>query len=430
VRIDVRAASNSRLATAWRLVVAFVVAIVGLAGCASAPASPGLPASDVASTAATPSPILTSSPSTSPSAVPSPSLAAATGALTFVATGSMHAAREFATATLLKNGKVLIAGGEGDAQGLLSTHLASAELYDPATGKFSTTGSMTAARADATATLLPDGRVLIAGGEGCSNPKRCTDVPNDSIEHLASAELYDPTTGKFSKTGSMSSPDGGLAPTLMPDGRVLLLGLDPELYDPATGKFVGTGKEDVERPTATLLPDGKVLVAGDSGTGSTVGELYDEASGKFNTVPLALPPGTSSVQFRGQTVIRQVPSAATLLKNGRVLLFEGGYLETYDPASATCADAGFVSPYGEWDKPTVTLLSDGRVLISGGSLVMGVSSNEAAVYDPNGGPINRGSMLSARKVQTATLLSDGSVLIAGGQDANYMALASAELFKP
>ena len=106
----------------------------------------------------------------------------------FSPTGSMTIARQNETATRLQDGRVLIAGGESaDAM----TLIASAELYDPATGKFSATGSMATSRDFTTATLLADGRVLIAGGF-------------DGSKSLASAELYDPTTGKFSPTGSMA----------------------------------------------------------------------------------------------------------------------------------------------------------------------------------------------------------------------------------
>jgi hypothetical protein len=156
----------------------------------------------------------------------------------------MHGARMDATATLLQDGKVLIAGGSPD-QVLTQPVLASAELYDPTTGEFTPTGSMATARTDATATLLPDGRVLIAGGWGCPNRRMCS--PDDTASGggaLASAELYDPATGKFSRTGSMSEPRQGAAATLLPDGRVVMTAGGSqvvEVYDPATGKFSRAG---------------------------------------------------------------------------------------------------------------------------------------------------------------------------------------------
>ena len=116
------------------------------------------------------------------------------------------------------------------------------------------------------------------------------------------------------------------------------------------------------------------------------------------------------------------------------MLFDRGYLETYDPATGTCADAGFISPAGKWELPTATLLPDGSALYEGGSVVgsdgNSTATNAAVAYGPTGSSSRKGSTQVARVGQTATLLQDGSVLIAGGQDANDKALASAELFKP
>jgi hypothetical protein len=113
---------------------------------------------------------------------------------TFTSVGDMTTARLFHTATLLPDGTVLIAGGAG----------VSAELYDPLIGRFTTTGNMHAPRSQHTATLLPNGTVLIAGGDGTP----------------ASAELYDPSTGTFSNTGSMNAPRSGHTATLLSDGHV------------------------------------------------------------------------------------------------------------------------------------------------------------------------------------------------------------------
>jgi WD40 repeat protein len=299
---------------------------------------------------------------------------------------------------------------------------------------------MTAARADATATLLNNGKVLIAGGRGCSDPKHCSNVAIASGaggENLASAELYDPDTGKFTRTGSMAAPRENATATLLPDGRVLMAGFAQwaELYDPHTGKFTRTGQktDPAGNNIATLLPNGKVLVTGDSLNGF-VAQLYDETSGKFMTISLALPPGTPSVQYRGLTVPRTDPDTSTLLPGGRVLLYEGGYLETYDSASGACSDAGFVSPGAQWVVATATLLSDGRVLFEGGEFVdlatnAFANTDAAVLYDPTGGPLRRGSTQVARWGQTATLLPDGSVLLAGGVDNDGNPLSSAELFK-
>jgi Galactose oxidase, central domain len=170
-----------------------VLAFVGLAGCVGPTHSPSaqFSAAPRATPTLTASPVVTPTPTPIPTPTPTP---------TFVATGKMHGARVDATATFLQDGKVLIAGGSPD-QVLTEPVLASAELYDPTTGEFTPTGSMATARTDATATLLPDGRVLIAGGWGCPNTRMCS--PDDTASGggaLASAELYDPATGKFSRT--------------------------------------------------------------------------------------------------------------------------------------------------------------------------------------------------------------------------------------
>jgi hypothetical protein len=359
----------------------------------------------------------------------------------------MHTARSDATATLLKNGKVLIAGGGNLADMYNLEIYASAELYDPATDTFTPTGSMTAARADATAALLQNGKVLIVGGEGCSNPKRCTNVAiGAGADNLGSAELYDPDTGKFTKTGSMAAPRIFATSTLLSDGRVLVDGFTPwaEVYRPDSGKFTTVGRQAVVVSgynTATRLPGGKVLVthafAANSllSSSDTEAQLYDETSGKFTTVSLALPPGTPSVKVHGVTVPRTAPTAATLLPDGRVLLYEGGYLETYNSTSGVCADAGFISPGAHWFSSNATLLADGGVLFEGGGLEDPVSyvvanTRAAVLYDPTAGPLRRGSTQVAREGETATRLPDGSILLAGGEDTDGNPFASAELFKP
>jgi hypothetical protein len=330
----------------------------------------------------------------------------------------MGHARGSHTATLLTDGRVLIAGGNDD-----SGVQASAELFDPATGTFSPTGSMTLSRHGHTATRLSDGRVLIAGG---------LSAHGTTAVYFASAELYDPATGKFSPTGLMADAHYGHTSTLLADGRVLIAGGQrdlAELYDPATGKFSTTGSMTVYREdnTATLLPDGRVLVTGGDNLSSDAlasAELYDPATGKFS------PTGSMS--------IARAVHSATLLPTGLVLIAGGwtnpsvtGTLasaELYDPATGKFSPTGSMAQVRY--QASATLLSDGRVLVAGGADSSVKSLATAEAYDSATGKFSAaGSMTVAVYDHTATLLSDGSVLIAGGEGYSGV-VASAELWRP
>ena len=280
---------------------------------------------------------------------------------TFSETGAMVSSDGGNPGTLLRDDRVLIAGGSGTG---------ASQLYDPATGTFSATGSMVQDRYDDIALRLNDGRVLIAGGYEFALIAGGTYQPGGPI---ASAELYDPATGKFSRTGSMSVARGVAAASLLPDGRVLIAGgedlvqdegvslASAEVYDPATGKFTRTGNLPVpcENATATLLRNGRVLVAGCwTGTPQSLatGELYDPKTGKFSaTGPM--------INVRGGPT-------ATLLQDGRVLVAGGSNendssAEIYDPSTGTFSPTG--SMMQSRLNGSAVLLPDGRVLLVGGS---------------------------------------------------------------
>ena len=160
-------------------------------------------------------------------------------------------------ATLLPNGKVLIVGGTASYS---STPTTICELYDPATGLFTLAGNALTPHAGHTATLLPDGKVLIAGGFNSG-------IVNGQIAVTSSAELYDPATGSFSATGRMGVAREEFNATLLLNGTVLVTGggdSTAELYDPSTGYFSPAASMEASRigHSATLLPDGTVLVAG------------------------------------------------------------------------------------------------------------------------------------------------------------------------
>jgi hypothetical protein len=250
---------------------------------------------------------------------------------TFSATGDMNSRRFFHTATLLTDGRVLIAGGTmivgmgpNFGLGLSLKTLSSAELYDPRTGTFSFTADMTMPRDGHAATLLPDGRVLITGGG-------ITDGNSLANPVVASAELYDPGAGTFSAIGGMTTLRWGPKAILLNNGKVLIAGgvgalgllASAELYDPTSGTFTATG--DMTGPladTATLLPNGKVLVTRGNPQGPgpylSSAELYDPSIGAFASAGYL-------------TVNHSAPTAA-LLTNGKVLV-AGGDVGDGDGAS-------------------------------------------------------------------------------------------------
>jgi hypothetical protein len=334
--------------------------------------------------------------------------------------------RGLQTATLLADGRVLVAGGYATGQ----VALASAAIYDPRTDTFSPTGSLTTARAQQTATLLADGRVLMAGG-------------SDGSTSLRSAELYDPKTGTFTATGSMAEARAFHRATLLADGRVLVTGGDgadgplatAEIYDPKTGKFSPTGSmaDASSLHTATRLADGRVLIAGGgdqtSGLCFNSAEIYDPKTGTFSRT--------------GALTTTRCGHAATLLADGKVLVTAGtsnwegsGFqssAEIYDPTTGkfTQTSSMAVAP----GMATATLLADGRVLVAGGNQVLDQSLASAEIYDPQTGTFRAtGSMATARTFHTATRLSDGRVLVAGGDSDGWNTagpfLPSAEIYDP
>jgi hypothetical protein len=315
----------------------------------------------------------------------------------FAPTGSMAAARQYHTATLLASGKVLVAGGSG---------LASTELFDPGTGTFSASGDMGAARSGHTATLLNNGKVLIAGGQDATGV------------NLATAELYDPAAGTFSSTGSMTTGREFPTATLLADGRVLVTGgyIGPgatatataEVYDPTAGMFSPVGDMGTDRSahTATLLGDGRVLIAGGA---TAAAELFDPKSKTFSA--------TGPLQFA------RIYPTATVLASGKVLVAGGeATAELYDPASGTFSETG------PMETPrinhTATLLSNGKVLVTGGTV------SAAELFDPASVNFTRtADLTTARAWHTATRLTNGQVLVTGGASTDGTVLATAELYQ-
>jgi large repetitive protein len=341
----------------------------------------------------------------------------ATGA--FTPTGSMIQAQGGAAVTRLKDGRILFAGGVQysiDAGKLVLTRLATAELYDPTTGTFTATGSMTHPRLDHVATLLDSGEVLIAGGDG--------NAPDTD----STAELFDPVTGTFKPTGDMTTGRALAMSTPLADGRVLILGgtantvlLSAEIYDPKTGTFSATGSMTTLRLfyTVTLLQDGRVLIAGNSQDSSaSSAELYDPATGRFT------PTGSFITDRGGQS--------ATLLTDGRVLI-AGGVISQGGYVWPRSAAAGVEAASRSGGAATIAVRFDSSLALPTdvpgilGATAPGTTFASAELYDPKTGKfVLTGSMGTPRAAHNATLLLDGRVLITGGDKTGL----TAELYQP
>ena len=471
-----RYALTTKPRTFASLAVVVAVALVVVVGYGTWRAGPNNGFPSVASESPSlhlPTPSPTAEPTDTPTPRPSPTLRAPTKSTPshqFSLTGSMHG--HFDTATLLDDGRVLMTGDHGDqVVGAYSyvVYSTSAELYDPGTGVFTPTGPLLQARGGSTATKLQDGRVLIAGG---SQWLFTADGPQ--LEALSSAELYDPATGQFTVTGSMAQPRLNHTATLLGDGEVLIAGgevgsrilASAELYDPKSGTFKPTGSMASSRSTATatLLADGRAMVFAGRGQflmRPTTVEVYDPRTGAFNAA------GSVPEWEQGRIVTR--------LTDGYVLT-EGGpdggptAYELYDPATGSFGRAG--SPTISGDGRAAVLLADGQVLFAGGgyspqegdvqpgphvgTVALASSGGRerydlpaptpaagteaigatapvtilatAELYDPTIGKFTRtGSLVLPRVAATATLLLDGRVLIAGGDMGTGL---TAELYQP
>jgi hypothetical protein len=357
----------------------------------------------------------------------------------FSVTGSMSVSRASATATLLPGGRVLIAGGYRSTEAHELTYWSSAELYDPASGAFSVTGSMAAARAGATATLLPGGKILIAGGYRVEGAMTVAE---------ASAELYDPASGTFSVTGSMAEARYRHTATLLADGRVLVAGgtgdratlASAELYDPVSGTFGPAGSMTTARVghTATRLGNDQILIAGGSqavapadATYLASAELYDPAGGTFTAT------GSMADARYGPVAVR-LPDGRVLVAGGMryVLPPAKVSLSTAEVYDAAGSSAGYVDLMrSARTSPICVLLPSGKVLIAGGMIVDTPSSPasylaSAELFDPETGTFDAtASMATGRIGAVAALLADGRVLVVGGGGPEAT-LASAEIYQP
>jgi Kelch motif/Bacterial Ig-like domain (group 2) len=348
----------------------------------------------------------------------------------FTPTGDMTNGNSSRTATLLSDGRVLVAGGVTRAGPICRSGMTAAELYDPSSGSFAATGSMGLARYSHAAVLLAGGQVLITGGLGTAND--CEDLGGPFAQD--GAEIYDPSTASFKTTGSMAKPRELHTATLLLNGKVLIAGgsneagdLWPaaEIYDPGSGAFTSTPNMVLPRVehTATSLSNGKVLIAGGFSMGRSpmaAAELFDPASGNFT------PTGSMLTPRYGHT--------ATVLGDGRILI-AGGYTdvkdaggnfqasssaEIYNPATGSFSATGAMIEARAGH--SATLLHDGTVLVAGDDAT-------AEIYDPSTGLFSTtGAMETEHAGHSATLLPNGMVLVAGGAAAPNK--EAAELYQP
>ena len=292
------------------------------------------------------------------------------------------------------------------------------EVYDPATGSFTPTGSLNQARSSAGAVRLDDGRVLVVGGW-------------DGAAATASVELYDAASGTFSSAGNMLVPRMDPAVERLRDGRVLIAGghdgstayTSAELYDPASGTFTATGSMRIARVgVATALPDGAVLVIGgpSADCDASSAERYDPAAGTF----------TSMASLN----VARHRFAVTVLADGRLLVTGGidqtgtpiANAEVYDGAAGTFQLAGTLQT-PRYDHSAVRL-RDGGVLAIGGRDGAGVL-NAVEIYDPAADRFSTDAVLSAPRMSPlVAALADGGALVAGGRNIDAQALATAERY--
>lgn len=336
------------------------------------------------------------------------------------------------TAGLLPDGRVLVVGGERD-----EGPLASAETWDPLTETWVATGLLTCQRSRHAMVVLPDGRALVVGG---TRPEEC-----ELNGITASAEVWDPVTGTFTETGSLADPREAPSATLLLDGRVVLAGgfrgrgdgdvlASLETWDPASGTFTPAGSLSEARwkHTATRLPDGRILFVGGQGPRGLVGsaETWDPVTG------LATAAGTLEHARMGHT--------ATVLPDGRVAVIGGvngrgiavRRTEVWDPMTGTFSPWGALGEARVGHTASLTVdsgLGDGRILVVDGEGGMAelrpLASAQvwsASSFEP--GPVG-GLPIEPRTGHTATNLPDGRVLLAGGWGPDGP-LASAEIWTP
>lgn len=325
--------------------------------------------------------------------------------------GSLNEPRAVHTASLRPDGTVLVAAGFSSSSALSST-----EVRTQA-GIWMRAQPMATRRFLHTSTTLQDGRVLVVAGVGTSG------------NGLASAEIFDT---QWTATPPMTTSHFHHTATLLNDGRVLVAGGgDPsgytavaEVYDPGTGNWTPVASLNTARAshTATRLADGRVLIAGgdhDSGDTLAAAEIYDPIANTWTTLPAMSQPRTNHT--------------ASLLADGSVLVAGGNnnsgtpldQAELFNPQTVSWQPLPPMK--NRRDSHTATVMPNGQVVVAGGSGVANVQLSSVEIFDPASRQwLPAASLASGRTAYAATLLPDGRLLVVGGKGANY--LASSEVF--
>jgi galactose oxidase-like protein len=391
-----------------------LVVLVLIAASAGCTAAPSLGPSAEPSLVALPTATVTAPATMAPTLIPPPTA----GPATWTSTGDRITAGQPLAATLLLDGRVLVVDGPDDVHSQSN----SAELYDPASGTWAATGTLITPRYDAyTVTRLADGTVLVAGGS------------NARTDDLAAAELYDPATGAWARTGRMNQGRFGHTATLLPNGQVLVTGgvslygpATAELYDPATGSWAATGHMLKARIayTATLLLDGRVLVAGGLGDDNALAaaEIYD--------------PGLGTWTATGRMVNRHADYVSALLPDGKVLLVASNGNEVYNPKSGSWTRSGPMAAHNAGALALTLLADGRVLVVGCCNDPVTVEGMGAAeLFDEATGVWTAIEAMTDCGGNPTAVLPNGSVLVLSGScttdaDGNDIPARSAELFHP
>ena len=343
-------------------------------------------------------------------------------------TGQMTTPRYDHTLTLLADGRVLAAGGRTQAPASL-VNFNTAEIYDPVTEEWTPTGSMHDYRWAHTATLLPDGRVLVAGGFG-GTPVGSGANAQPVVD---TAEIYDPATGQWTLTDNLNLRRALHVAELLPDGRVLVAGgrwcdqpppatcnftfrtETAEIYDPATGQWTFTGDMNIARHTtgSVVLHDGRVLVpAGFTPQGNgTTGDIYDPATGTWS--------------LTGPLNVGRARQGAMLLDDGRVFVAFGfggfGITEIYDPATNSWSlGPPLFSSQGRFNF-AYAVLPNGQVLIASGQIPATGLSRSSDIYDPATNQWLPGGQMNDVHATSSSLSNSYEAVVISASPTSYVA---------